>query len=106
MKLTTQSNPPTYVYVIHAAGTNRIKLGVSEQPLKRLRELQTGSPYQLRLIAQWPGNRLLETTLHERLGAYRVSGEWFEVPPFIGMLIFQIVHEQIKKPGHNPQNQQ
>ncbi len=88
-----------FVYVIQATGTNRIKLGYSIQPEQRLKELQTGSPYKLKMLAQWPGTRYMESQLHRALAAYRQDGEWFEVPPFAGMLIWQIVKQCDRVPS-------
>jgi hypothetical protein len=44
-----------FVYVIHAVGTNRVKIGYSTKPEKRLLHLRTGSPFELRLLGKWPG---------------------------------------------------
>ena len=97
MKHTTKSTSKTFVYVIHAEGTNRIKIGVSEHPEHRLRELQTGSPFSLLLIAKWPGSRQLEIKLHQTLSEYRIDGEWFLVSPFIGYQIFQVARGESKQ---------
>lgn len=80
-----------FVYVIHAVGTNRIKIGYSVDPEKRLAQLQTGSPYELRLLAKWPGTIEAEQRAHQCLTQYRCGGEWFSVPPFIGQIIHQAI---------------
>jgi hypothetical protein len=85
------STPTGFVYVIHAVGTNRIKIGYSADPEKRLAQLQTGSPYELKLLAQWPGTAEVEQRIHQRLAQYRCGGEWFSVPPFIGNVIYQAI---------------
>lgn len=69
------------VYVIHATGTNRVKIGFSFDPAKRLAELQTGSPFPLTLIGTCEGSFSLECRMHERLKDYRRTGEWFEFGP-------------------------
>jgi hypothetical protein len=99
MKNTT---PQGFVYVIHAAGTNRIKLGYSAQPEDRIRKLQTGSPVELRMLARYPGSRATEARLHSALAEYRKGGEWFEVPPFIGLLIHQIASGRAKEARVRP----
>lgn len=68
-----------YVYVIHALGTSRVKIGYSADPEKRLRELQTGSPFELRLLAKWPGSLDSELSAHRAFADHRCVGEWFEV---------------------------
>lgn len=80
-----------YVYVIHAAGTNRIKLGFSTKPQERLAQLQTASPFPLQMLACWPGSIERERRLHRYLAEFRQVGEWFEVPPFCGLKIYEIV---------------
>lgn len=70
------------VYVIHALETTRYKIGRAEDPEKRLKELQTGSPFPLRVInvidTCW--DKRAERDLHNTFGEYRVCGEWFDLP--------------------------
>jgi hypothetical protein len=68
------------VYLIHAEGTNRYKIGHTNGTLKqRLDGLQTGCPYPLRVLAAYDGGPHEEMRLHERYADYRVIGEWFEL---------------------------
>jgi hypothetical protein len=70
-----------YVYFIEGVGTGRIKVGMTEgAPRERLRALQTGSPFPLKLryIYETDDARKTEAWLHETLAPYRVQGEWFE----------------------------
>jgi hypothetical protein len=69
-----------FVYIIQAIGTARVKLGYSIEPEKRLRELQTGSPYELALLSKWRARPATERRLHREFAEYRVKGEWFELP--------------------------
>lgn len=80
-----------YVYVIHATGTNRIKLGFSTKPQERLAQLQTASPFPLQMLACWPGSQERERRLHRHLAQFRQVGEWFEVSPFCGLKIYELV---------------
>jgi hypothetical protein len=71
-----------YVYFIQQ-GRGSIKIGVSEDPDRRLKELQTGTSRQLRLIAKLclPNRAAafdLEKELHIAYGYLRGSGEWFK----------------------------
>lgn len=88
-------NPTTsqtqFVYVIHAIGTNRIKLGFSRKPKERLAGLQTAAPYPLQMLACWPGSRSHENRLHRYMLQFRKVGEWFEVPPFIGLKLYELI---------------
>ncbi len=59
----------------------RIKIGISEEVNRRLKQLQTGSPYELKLMG-WiePENdRALEKELHTKYSKERTHGEWFDL---------------------------
>lgn len=73
--------PTGVVYFIEATGMDRIKIGSAKTPTKRLKELQTGSPAHLRIVATIASNdaRRLETRLHRAFGDARVLGEWFHI---------------------------
>lgn len=90
--------PTGFVYVIQAMGTNRIKIGFSVEPDKRIKELRTGSAQSLQILAKLPGTRETEKRLHRALAEYRQGGEWFEVPPFIGLRILQVAREETALP--------
>lgn len=86
------TKPTGYVYVIHAIGTNRIKIGHTTDLKGRLRGLQTAAPYPLQMLANWPGTKARERRVHRYLNQFRKVGEWFEVPPFtVGYQIWQLV---------------
>ncbi len=92
MSFTTQlPAAQEYVYVIHATGTNRIKLGYTTNPQGRLAALQTASPFPLQMLACWPGSRAREKRLHRYMAQFRQVGEWFEVPPFVGLKLWELV---------------
>ena len=55
----------------------RIKIGFSTDPERRLGELQTGSSNRLRLIGSIPGGQHLESTLHSDFAHLRLKDEWF-----------------------------
>lgn len=83
-----------FVYVIHAVGTNRIKVGHTLTPEARLKDLQTGSPFPLRMLACWPGSVTIERRIHTALAEFRQAGEWFAPPPFIAHRILVAVKKQ------------
>jgi hypothetical protein len=67
------------IYFIQAIGGGPIKIGyTSTDPHDRLRGIQTGSPYKLRVLAVRTGNRSQEQALHHKLSEHRLEGEWFE----------------------------
>lgn len=69
----------SYVYVIQQRRTGYVKIGQSDAPWKRLKELQTGSPLELKIVAIFPQvANLNEALLHKRFAANRLNGEWFD----------------------------
>lgn len=74
-----------WVYVIHAVGQDLFKVGyTTAEPMGRLRQLQTGCPHRLDLLAAFTAQdapameRTLHVMLHARGAHHR--GEWFRMP--------------------------
>ncbi len=72
-----KSSRKSKVYFIEAEGLNRIKIGCSDHPEQRLRDLSTGSAVKLRLMKVIHGDRRLEKRLQRLYGHLRIDGEWF-----------------------------
>ncbi len=75
-------NKPGFIYLIHAVGSDRYKIGLTTRSVQaRLAELNSSqSPYPLELI-DWfetPNVTEDEKHFHDKYSAYRVHGEWFE----------------------------
>lgn len=71
------------VYFIRAVDENKkdygpIKIGVSNNPKKRLVSIQTGNSNKLRIISTILGGRRRERLLHEEFKDSRLTGEWFK----------------------------
>jgi hypothetical protein len=68
-----------WLYFIQSSETGMIKIGRSKHPQKRLKQLQTGSTYKLRLIASFEGLGWREAEIHRDLKEWRIrqNGEWF-----------------------------
>jgi hypothetical protein len=68
------------LYIIQQAHTGNIKVGRSNDVHRRLRNLQTGSPYRLRLILHVEHEGKREREIHQRMHGRgtRRGGEWFE----------------------------
>jgi hypothetical protein len=66
-----------YVYFIEAVGLSRVKIGYSEDPENRLKQLLTGSPVALQIFAKMPGNQPMEKEIHARFLHLKVENEWF-----------------------------
>ena len=71
-----------YIYVI-GSDQPPYKVGISVNPQKRLRELQTGHPERLRVLheqeTEYDRTRLLERVIHRHLKHHRCEGEWFQM---------------------------
>ena len=71
------------IYVIAASPEGPVKLGISNDASKRLKQLQTGQDKTLVLYAEEKcratHTHLLEKLLHKQLAHYRIRGEWFEI---------------------------
>tara|TARA_Y100001938_G_C7914686_1_gene341359 strand:- start:92 stop:673 length:582 start_codon:yes stop_codon:yes gene_type:complete len=67
------------IYLIKAEETNLYKIGYTEGIVEnRMKALQTGCPYKLKLAKKIKGGIGLEKMLHEKYKLTRKEGEWFE----------------------------
>jgi hypothetical protein len=81
----------SYIYIIGSVAPP-YKVGISKDPKRRLKALQTGFPLPLSILhqVQLPATRtkLLETVIHRNLKHHRLAGEWFDVP--LDQLILEV----------------
>lgn len=71
------------LYIIQQKGTGYLKVGRSGNVEERLKQLQTGSATELRIILHVPNRGGLEKDIHRRMSRYKCwnrQGEWFEEP--------------------------
>ena len=72
----------SFIYII---GSDKApyKVGISRDPNKRLKSLQTGYPFPLQLhyskATDICKTKLLETVIHRHLKMHKTNGEWFDV---------------------------
>lgn len=66
-----------FVYLIGSNWDEPLKIGVSDDPYKRARQLSTGSPKALVVLGLFLGDEGVERVLHQALGPLRLNGEWF-----------------------------
>lgn len=74
----------TCVYLIAEPEDGPKKIGMSENPDGRLRQLQIGNPRRLSLVKTWilPSRKSaqrLEAELHENFSPDDLEGEWFDL---------------------------
>lgn len=75
-------NKPGFIYLIHAQGTRRYKIGLTTRSVElRFNELNSSqSPYPLDLIESIAVSNVTESEeyLHHKFSLNRRHGEWFE----------------------------
>lgn len=71
-----------FVYLVHQKLGNYHKIGISKEPYKRLQQLQTGNPTEMRVLKRVYSLDCLslESKLHHYFEDYQVNGEWFSLP--------------------------
>jgi len=73
----------SYIYIIGSENPP-YKIGISKNPERRLKNLQTGHPHKLKIIelrkTDSKKTKLLESVIHKHLDRYRLNGEWFDIP--------------------------
>lgn len=71
------------VYVVRAEGTGLCKVGRSSCVPRRIKELQTSSPFVLKLVLAFCHQSIsdvyLERHVHSELALRNCSGEWFSL---------------------------
>lgn len=73
--------PDRYVYVARESVTGRYKIGISINPVERVKQLNVGNPEHLELIHYYQANEagyLSERAAHEVYEEHRLHGEWFD----------------------------
>jgi hypothetical protein len=64
-----------FVYFLRCA--EWLKIGYSNSPSRRMREIVTRSPYAVTSMAAVRGSRHDEKLIHQALANHRINGEWF-----------------------------
>lgn len=84
----------SFLYVIAASEIGPVKLGLSIQPEKRVRQLQTGSALPLKIFHTEEIDDALvkaaESALHRLLSHRRLKGEWFDLT--VEQAISEVIH--------------
>ncbi len=71
-----------FVYCVFVdAGERLYKIGLSTNPVARIKDLQVSQPFEVRVAACFMVGdmRREEALLHERFASQRVRGEWFRL---------------------------
>lgn len=65
-----------FIYAI-SDGSGAVKIGWSQNPEKRLNNIQAHNPRKCDLIGVLPGKKADERRAHKQLSHHRISREWF-----------------------------
>jgi excisionase family DNA binding protein len=76
-KLLSETHERQLVYFI-GGDTGPVKIGKAMSPEGRLRDLQCGYPYELKILALTDGSTGVEQGYHRQFASCRLNGEWFE----------------------------
>lgn len=78
-----EERPERTIYIIGASRDGPVKIGVSNDADKRLRQLQTAQEKQLIVFAAEPCRAThalaLERLIHAQINHKRMVGEWFDI---------------------------
>ena len=79
-----RNSKPGFVYVItfdSGDGERFYKIGMSDDPVKRLENHQCASPFDMRIVVSYFTGNMSdeERELHSMFNSVRVRGEWFEL---------------------------
>jgi len=90
------SAPQGFVYAVREMPDGLIKVGYSEDALRRISQLQGTSSRPLMPLGYWPahGGKRAETRAHQHLRRFHSHGEWFNPAPFV----LKFIQRQIKEP--------
>lgn len=75
----------SYIYVIGSNfNKSRCKIGISDNPKERLKQLQTGNAERLQIyytekIDSRRKAELIEQKIHKQLSIQKLTGEWFSI---------------------------
>ena len=85
------------VYLIQSLEEGYYKIGVSKNPKKRIKQLQTGNSSELKLIYSYPSEyaNKIEKALHGQLSHCKKECEWFELS-LVEELSFDVNCKQIE----------
>lgn len=89
------------VYVL-TGGIKHVKIGISHHVEKRIKELQTGCPFEIRLAKAFrtPHARKIEGMAHNVLAKYRKAGEWFNVPNNVACAVVRNLVGSMPRSSH------
>jgi len=89
-----------YVYFIQKGLHGPIKIGVSVNPSKRLKTLQTACTEQLHLLGTYKASYNSEAELHQLFASTHIRGEWFECTDELLDKVYQLTGKRLCQKTH------
>lgn len=93
----------TYLYFFEVPG--RIKIGISQNPRRRLKDISIHMDVEPKLIDAIPGGYDLEHFVHLRLSEHRLKGEWFKDCPAVRDTMNALLRDGPDAIGYKPSPQ-
>lgn len=71
------------IYVLNIVGTNYYKIGVSNKPNRRIRDLKSATPFNIDTLYcnEYEEAYELENEIHQKIRDSYIKSEWFELSP-------------------------
>ena len=93
--LVSEFHQANCVYMLQVCSSDRYKIGVTNNIRNRLKNIQTGNPDAIKIIAllECPKPTHIESSLHEEFACYRIHGEWFEMSSDVSFKVYQRMKE-------------
>lgn len=94
MNIRRADTTSTRCYVYFVSDGEFIKIGIAQNPISRLSELQTGNAKELKILFviryfDFVDARHIEKALHDKYCHYMVRGEWFNIKHLLLMSDFK-----------------
>lgn len=70
---------PTRGFIYFVQCGEFVKIGWTVSVRERIADLQTGNPFEIRILATKPGSPTHEKSLHRKFAVHRIRGEWFRL---------------------------
>lgn len=82
-------------YIVKAKGTTLFKVGVAKNTFERIRNLQTGSPYRIRLEYSLQSDRSfeIEQLILNDFKKFRLENEWLMLPDYALKMLYSRIKE-------------
>jgi predicted GIY-YIG superfamily endonuclease len=73
-----------HIYLLKLESSDSYKIGISKDPKKRIKQLQTGSPDNILLVCSYESKwaNKIESALHRRYTMNNINREWFHFENF------------------------